>query len=112
MDYYALLIFFHRGDKELLQEFTEDLVSIYNDLPKSRDGKWGDGLNRSFYKYLKLYGCWLSLSYRLKETFPSLFNALVTDFREVTHPGSPYRLQLLRNMDTPINMVQVGAVLG
>jgi len=87
MDYYALLIFFHRGDRELLQEFTEDLVNIYSDLPENQDGRWGDGLNRSLYKHLKLYGCWLSLSYDLKEVFPGLFDVLVSDFREVTHPG-------------------------
>ena len=87
MDYYALLIFFHRGDEELLQEFTEDLVSIYNDLPKNQDSRWGDAVNRSLYKQLKLYGCWLSLSYRLEEAFPTLFDVLVADFQEVEHPG-------------------------
>ena len=86
MDYYALLIFFHRGDRELLQEFTEDLVNIYNDLPNNQ-GRWGDAVNRSLYKHLKLYGCWLSLSYDPKENFPGLFDVLVDDFQEVEHPG-------------------------
>ncbi|MDZ7850336.1 MAG: hypothetical protein U5K70_05840 [Halodesulfurarchaeum sp.] len=87
MDYYALLIFFHRGDRELLREFTEGLVDIYSDLPENQSSRGGDALNRSLYKHLKLYGCWLSLSYDLKRAFPRLFDTLVTDFREVTHPG-------------------------
>ena len=87
MDYYAFLIFFHRGDRELLKEFTKEIVDIYNNLPESQNSRWADAVNRSLYKHLKLHGCWLSLSYSLKDSFTVLFKTLVNDFQEVEHRG-------------------------
>lgn len=87
MDYYALQIIFHREDKESLQEFTGDFVNLYRNLPKNQDGRWGDAVNRSLYKHLKLYGCWLSLSFDIQKDFPKLFDVLVSAFQDVVQRG-------------------------
>lgn len=86
-DYFAVLIYLNKDDEELLQEFTKEIVQLYENLPKDHDDVVLDRIPRTLYQQLKLYGCWLSQYKDLEEFAPELHEMLISDFEDVSNLG-------------------------
>jgi hypothetical protein len=89
-DFYAIVIYSHREEPEILSEFIEPFDRVYNRLSDEyeTDELIPERNLRSLYSQLKLIGAWTHLFHDIKEITPELLTTLTADFREIESTNS------------------------
>lgn len=81
IDYFALLIYLHSDNPQLIEKVIKKFVGIYLKIKKT-DGKYKKRVLTSTYEELKLYSCWIEVFDNLRDVNVDIKKILKKDYIE------------------------------
>jgi len=101
IDYFALLIYLNHEKVDIINEITQNLLDIYNQIKKEPKNENQQNVLRLLYKELKLYSCWIDIFSNLKDINKPIIKVLIGNFYEPTFPSRISIPSLFERYDYP-----------